>query len=417
MLAAGFAWLEGGTVSARDLTLVATLGGLAAAGRVLFAPIPSVQPVTVIVAAAGVALGPRRGFAVGALAAIASNFFLGQGPHTPWQMLAWGGCGLLAGPLRPFLRSRLAFVAFVLVLGFAFGMLMDTWLWFAFYPHTEAALLARLAAGVPFNVAHASGNVVLALVAGPELRRVLERFERRRERRSCGREAARRHRGRDRARDSRGLRPVAAARRRRLRRPQITPGRRSGSSPPGGHRRRGRATSRGTAGDRRPTSRSWRWRGPRPATVRMISFPRLRGHTPESWSTRRSGRSWRCGRPASQRRPGSCSAVLAAQRPTGGWSWLAGGAADTNDTAAAIQALHSAGVTRQPIDRGVAFLRRHQNRDGGFELTHGRGSDTQSTAWAIQGLLAAGRGPGAPAFRYLQRMRRPTGATATALAT
>ena len=98
---AGFAWLEGGTVSARDLTLVATLGGLAAAGRVLFAPIPSVQPVTVIVAAAGVALGPRRGFAVGALAAIASNFFLGQGPHTPWQMLAWGGCGLLAGAAAP----------------------------------------------------------------------------------------------------------------------------------------------------------------------------------------------------------------------------------------------------------------------------------------------------------------------------
>ena len=145
----------------------------------LFAPVPSVQPVTVIVAAAGVALGPRRGFAVGALAAIASNFFLGQGPHTPWQMLAWGGCGLLAGLLRPLLRSRLAFVAFVLVLGFAFGTLMDLWLWFAFYPHTEAALLARLAAGVPFNVAHAAGNVVLALVAGPELRRVLERFERR----------------------------------------------------------------------------------------------------------------------------------------------------------------------------------------------------------------------------------------------
>ena len=167
-------------MSARDLTLVATLGGLAAAGRVLFAPIPSVQPVTVIVAAAGVALGPRRGFAVGALAAIASNFFLGQGPHTPWQMLAWGGCGLLAGPAArrscaAGSRSRPSRSC----LGFAFGMLMDLWLWFAFYPHTEAALLARLAAGVPFNVAHAAGNVVLALVAGPELRRVLERYERR----------------------------------------------------------------------------------------------------------------------------------------------------------------------------------------------------------------------------------------------
>jgi len=179
VVAAGFAWLEGGTISARDLTLVATLGGLAAAGRVLFAPVPGVQPVTVIVAAAGVALGPRRGFAVGAIAALASNFFLGQGPHTPWQMLAWGGCGFLGGLLAPALRGRLAFAAFVVALGFAFGSAMDLWLWYGFYPHTEAALLARLGAGLPFNVAHAAGNVVLALAAGPELRRVLERFARR----------------------------------------------------------------------------------------------------------------------------------------------------------------------------------------------------------------------------------------------
>ncbi len=179
VVAAGFAWLEGGTVSARDLTLVATLAGLAAAGRVLFAPVPGVQPVTVLVAGSGVALGPRKGFAVGAIAALASNFFLGQGPHTPWQMLAWGGCGLAAGLAKPLLRGRLAFAAATVALGFAFGAVMDVWLWYGFYPHTEAALLARLAAGVPFNVAHASGNLVLALVAGPELRRVLERFDRR----------------------------------------------------------------------------------------------------------------------------------------------------------------------------------------------------------------------------------------------
>jgi len=102
-------------------------------------------------------------------------------------------------------------------------------------------------------------------------------------------------------------------------------------------------------------------------------------------------------------------ALRKAQRPNGGWPWLAGGAADANDTAAAIQALRAAGVKGRPIDRGVSFLRRHQNADGGFELTLGRGSDTQSTAWAIQALLAAGRTPGAPALRYLARMRRPDG--------
>ena len=179
LVAAGFAWLESGTPSARDLTLVATLGGLAAAGRVLFAPVPGVQPVTVIVAAAGVALGPRRGFAVGAIAALASNIFLGQGPHTPWQMLAWGGCGLLAGLFRDGLRHRVPFALFCLVLGYAFGTLMDLWHWYAYLPHTWAALTVSLGSGFAFNTAHALGNVLLALVAGPELRRVLERHERR----------------------------------------------------------------------------------------------------------------------------------------------------------------------------------------------------------------------------------------------
>ncbi|HVM68758.1 MAG TPA: hypothetical protein VM204_02855, partial [Gaiellaceae bacterium] len=47
VVVAGFGWLERGTIAARDVTLVATLAGLAAAGRVLFAPVPGVQPVTV----------------------------------------------------------------------------------------------------------------------------------------------------------------------------------------------------------------------------------------------------------------------------------------------------------------------------------------------------------------------------------
>src|SRR6266702_8684896 len=87
LIALGVAWLESGPDSAKELALIATLGGAAAAGRVLFAAIPGVQPVTVITVAAGCALGPRAGIAVGGIAALVSNFFLGQGVWTPWQML------------------------------------------------------------------------------------------------------------------------------------------------------------------------------------------------------------------------------------------------------------------------------------------------------------------------------------------
>ncbi len=101
--------------------------------------------------------------------------------------------------------------------------------------------------------------------------------------------------------------------------------------------------------------------------------------------------------------------LLRQQRRSGGWSWVAGGAADSNDTAAVIQALRSQGVRGRPVTRGLAFLRRLQNRDGGFELTDGRGSDAQSTAWAIQAFAAAGVKPPARAFRYLAGLRRPDG--------
>ena len=138
-------------------------------------------------------------------------------------------------------------------------------------------------------------------------------------------------------------------------------------------------------------------------------LPRLRAHRPGKLV---NATIWtilalrQAGEPAP---PALVDALRKAQRPNGGWPWLAGGAADANDTAAAVQALRAAGVKGAAIDRGVAFLRRHQNPDGGFELTLGRGSDAQSTAWAIQALLAAGRAPGQPAFRYLARLRRADG--------
>ena len=101
--------------------------------------------------------------------------------------------------------------------------------------------------------------------------------------------------------------------------------------------------------------------------------------------------------------------LLRHQARSGGWSWFVGGRPDSNDTAATIQALRSAGVTGAPIRRGLAYLRRLQNGDGGFELDLGRGSDTQSTAWAVQAFVAARRPAPAAALRYLRRMRRPDG--------
>jgi uncharacterized protein YfaS (alpha-2-macroglobulin family) len=101
--------------------------------------------------------------------------------------------------------------------------------------------------------------------------------------------------------------------------------------------------------------------------------------------------------------------LLRTQSRSGGWSWTRRGAPDSNDTAAAIEALRATGVSGRPIARALAALRGFRNRDGGYGLTHGRDSDAQSTAWAIQALIAAGTKPPAMTWRYLSRLRRPDG--------
>jgi hypothetical protein len=101
--------------------------------------------------------------------------------------------------------------------------------------------------------------------------------------------------------------------------------------------------------------------------------------------------------------------LLAHQAKNGGFAWYLNGKPDSNDTAAALEALRVAGVHGKPVTRAVRYLRSFQNTDGGFELNEGRGSDAQSTAWAIQGLVAAGATPPRNAFAYLAGLKRADG--------
>ncbi len=185
LLLAGILVLILGTVmwersrsGAREIALVATLGAAAAGGRVLFAAIPSAQPVTTICICAGISLGSRSGATVGALAALLSNTFLGQGPWTPWQMLTWGLVGASAGWVRRVLRHRSVLLAFGAVWGMLFGAVMDVYQLAAFGPvFTWQAFVATDARGIPFDVAHAVTNVVLLAVAGGALVRLLDRYQ------------------------------------------------------------------------------------------------------------------------------------------------------------------------------------------------------------------------------------------------
>ena len=160
-LAGGFAWYERARPDARIVALVGTLAAFAALGRIAFAAVPNVKPTTDIVLIAGYALGGAPGFAIGALAALTSNFFFGQGPWTPWQMAAWGATGVLGAALAWGMRTRtgepharamgrwpLAIVC--CVAGFAFTVIQDVGDWVSFSDHSLAPVggVRRAGAGL-----------------------------------------------------------------------------------------------------------------------------------------------------------------------------------------------------------------------------------------------------------------------------
>jgi energy-coupling factor transport system substrate-specific component len=183
VLVAGFGWYERDKPPARVLALVATLAALAVVGRLAFAAIPNVKPTTDIVLFAGYALGAIPGFAVGAVTALVSNVFLSQGPWTPWQMVGWGAVGvagaLMARVMRDREPSRLVLAVVCGLAGLVFGAWMDL------YQLTLAAhqdldtYLALSASSLPYNLAHATGNVVFCLLIGPVFIRALRRYRRR----------------------------------------------------------------------------------------------------------------------------------------------------------------------------------------------------------------------------------------------
>lgn len=165
----------------RDIMPVVVLAAVAAAGRVLFAALPQIKPVTAVVIIAGVCLGRQSGFMTGVLAALTSNMFFGQGPWTPWQMYAWGLIGYLAGLLEEHGCLRRSWIVYVygFIACLLYGFLMDSWYVVGFVsPITWASALAGYGAGLPFSLLHGAATVAFLLPLYQPWRRKIGRIQR-----------------------------------------------------------------------------------------------------------------------------------------------------------------------------------------------------------------------------------------------
>ncbi len=184
-IGAGLLWYERSRPPSQIVALVAVLAALAVAGRIVLAPLPNVVATTDIVIIAGYVLGPAPGFAVGALGGLISNFWLGQGAWTPWQMVAWGACGIAGALLWRATRGRAGRFTLALACGLA-GLAFGAWMNLQTVVSYGGDIsleryLALQVRAIPFDLAHMTGNIIFALIAGPAmiaaLRRFRERFE------------------------------------------------------------------------------------------------------------------------------------------------------------------------------------------------------------------------------------------------
>jgi prenyltransferase beta subunit len=456
VLLAGFAWYERSRPPAQVVALVAALAALAIAGRIAFAAFPNVKPTTDIVVFAGYALGGAPGFAVGALTALVSNFWFGQGPWTPWQMAGWGMCGLLGAALAAVGGrnvGRLTLAAVCGIAGIAYGALLNFSLMATYGGDLSLEhFLVLESRAVPFDAAHAIGNVAFALIAGPAMIRMLSRFRERFEWRS-----------RDRAPALAATLLLALALATTL-------------PPTAGAADTGRAASwlasvqnsdggfGDSAGEGSSASTSaWVMLGLEAAGRNPLDVSRG-GKTAVDYLRSRVGSLSSSGDFArtilalegagldprafggrnivsallNRRRddgsydgwPGSTAfAIVAlraagvsgglersqswlgdAQNADGGWGDTPGAPSNADVTGAAMQAMPNS----QAAKAGLSYLRKQQRDNGGFALGGG-GANTQSTAWAAQGMIAVGTSPGSvkangrSALDYLNGLQQADG--------
>lgn len=173
--------LEQANLKPRHLMPIVVMAALGVAGRILFLPIPSVQPVSAIVIITGAIFGKRSGFLTGMLAALISNIFLGQGPWTLWQMYSWGLMGYIAGVLsrHGILAGRNSVLVFSAIAPFFYGLIVDSYYVVGFVTErTIQAVLLAYSLGLMSSIAHSVSTVgYTALIYLPWVRK-LERIKR-----------------------------------------------------------------------------------------------------------------------------------------------------------------------------------------------------------------------------------------------
>ncbi|MEF9918066.1 MAG: ECF transporter S component [Eubacterium sp.] len=174
---------EGRKPQAREIVVLAVIMALAVIGRAAFFMLPQFKPVAAIVIIAGVCFGAESGFLVGVVSAVVSNFFFGQGPWTPWQMLSFGIIGFLGGilfqkGLLKTTRKSLCLYGFLATF-FIYGFIMNSAsaVMISSSNFSFKYILPFFITGAPMDLIHAVSTAFFLFVIAKPMIEKLERIK------------------------------------------------------------------------------------------------------------------------------------------------------------------------------------------------------------------------------------------------
>lgn len=165
---------------AREIIIIAVMSAISAIGRLVFSALPGFKPVTAITAITGIAFGAEAGFLTGAISALVSNMFFGQGPWTSFQMISWGLLGFIAGVMgkRNYMENKIILTLYGIFSGIVYSLMMDIWFVVSIDGlFTLERYFIAIAAAVPFMMVYAVSNVVFLLLLSKPLGEKLDRIK------------------------------------------------------------------------------------------------------------------------------------------------------------------------------------------------------------------------------------------------
>ena len=196
VLAVVLAELSGGRLDVKALAMLGVLAAVGTVLRPLGAGTAGIELVFFLLILAGRVFGAGFGFTLGAITLVTSALLTnGVGPWLPYQMLAAGFVGLVAGLLpRATGRAELCLlIGYGMVSAFGYGWLMDFSFWpFALGDGTQLSfdpsasplqnlhrfVLYNLTTSMGWNLGRALTNAVVIALVGPALLRLLRRAAR-----------------------------------------------------------------------------------------------------------------------------------------------------------------------------------------------------------------------------------------------